>query len=102
MEGLHRGICKDLYGKVKGNISGHSYPIYDHANSSSHNNKLDNFTIMVKESHILARTIKEAMYRRVSDLSLNRDIVKDQLPHIWDEVLFNTPYLHLKQTFPQF
>ena len=38
----------------------------------------------------LMRTIKEALYIRVNNPSLNRNIGKYHLPHIWDEVLFNT------------
>ena len=30
---------------------------------------------------------------RVSDSSLNRNIDKYQLPHIWDDVLVNSPEL---------
>ena len=41
------------------------------------------------------RTIKEALYVRVSDPSLNRNIEKYHLPHVWDEVLFNIPELRL-------
>ena len=41
------------------------------------------------------RTIKEALYIRVNDPSLNRNIGKYHLPHVWDEVLFNIPELRL-------
>ena len=57
--------------------------------------KLNNFSIVGRGSHIITRTIKEAMYIRINDPSLNRNIVKYQLPHIWDEVLCNIPGLHL-------
>ena len=43
----------------------------------------------------IARTIKEAMFIRVNDSSFNRNIGKFQPSHIWNEVLFNTPDLHL-------
>ena len=36
------------------------------------------------------------MYIRVNDKFLNGNIGKFLLPHIWDEVLFNTPALNLK------
>ena len=36
----------------------------------------------------MARTIKEAMYIRVNNATLNRNIGKYNLPHIWDRVLF--------------
>ena len=43
------------------------------------------------------RLIKEAIYIRVNNLSLNRNIGKYHLPHIWDEVLFNITKLKIKQ-----
>ena len=42
------------------------------------------------------RTIKEVLYIRVNYPSLNKNIGKYHLPHIWDEVLFNTSELKLK------
>ena len=35
------------------------------------------------------RAIKEAIYIRVNDPSLNRNVGKYHLPHVWDEVLAN-------------
>ena len=43
-----------------------------------------------------SRNIREAIFIRVNDPSLNRNIGKFQLPHIWDEVLAKSPELHLK------
>ena len=43
-----------------------------------------------------SRAIKEALYIRVNNPSLNKNIGKFHLPHIWDEVLFNTSELKLK------
>ena len=45
---------------------------------------------------VLLRTIKEALYIRVNDPSLNRNVGKYHLPHVWDDVLFNTSELKLK------
>ena len=42
------------------------------------------------------RTIKEALNIRVNDPSLNRNVGKYHLPHVWDEVLVNTSELKLK------
>ena len=42
------------------------------------------------------RAIKEALYIRVNNPSLNRNVGKYHLPHIWDEVLYNIPELKLK------
>ena len=40
--------------------------------------------------------IKEALYIRVNDPSLNRNVGKYHLPHVWDNVLVNTSELKLK------
>ena len=55
---------------------------------------LGNFSILGKKSHNLGRTIKEGMYVRVNELSLNRNIGKYWLY----EVLFNVPDFQLRQT----
>ena len=44
----------------------------------------------------LTRFIKETLYIRVNNPSLNRNIGKYHLPHIWDEVLLNISELKLK------
>ena len=75
--------------------------IYDHLNITGHNITIDNFSIVGREDQNLIRTIKEAQYIRVNNTSLNRNIGKYHLPHIWDEVLFNTSELKLKQNRPQ-
>ena len=71
-------------------------PIYDHYNITGHNINIENFEIVGRESQNLMRTIKEALYIRVNDPSLNRNIGKYHLPHIWDEVLHNISELKLK------
>ena len=43
----------------------------------------------------LARTIKESIYIRVNTPTLNQNIGKYTLNHIWDRVLFNNPGLKL-------
>ena len=65
-------------------------PIYDHYNITGHKISLDNYSIVGREDQNLMRTNKEALYIRVNNPSLNRNIGKYHLPHIWDEVLFNT------------
>ena len=57
---------------------------------------IENFEIVGREDQNLMRTIKEALYIRVNDPSLNRNIGKYHLPHTWDEVLFNISELKLK------
>ena len=45
--------------------------------------------------------MKEAILIRVNDPSLNRNIDKYQLPHIWDEVLVKSPAPKLQYTASQ-
>ena len=71
-------------------------PIHDHSNISGHKVDLNNFTIIGREDQNLTRAIKEALFIRVNDPSLYRNIGKYHLPHIWDEVLHKTPELQLK------
>ena len=71
-------------------------PIHDHHNIMGHELSLENFGIVGREDQNFARAIKEAILIRVSDPSLNRNIGKYQLPHIWDEVLVKSPELKLK------
>ena len=47
--------------------------------------------------HNLARNIKESIYIRVNNPTLNNNIGKFNLPHIWDRVLLNTKGLNLKR-----
>ena len=69
------------------------FPIYDHFNTTGHNVTLENFSIVGREDQNLSRLIKEALFIRVNNPSLNRNIGKYHLPHIWDEVLLNTSEL---------
>ena len=71
-------------------------PTYDHSNITGHNVTIKNFSIVGREDLNLMRTIKEALYIRVNDQSLNRNVGKYHLPHVWDEVLCNTSELKLK------
>ena len=71
-------------------------PIFDHSNTSGHDITINNFTIVGREDQNLTRAIKEALFIRVNDPSLNRNIGKYHLPHIWDEVLHTTSELKLK------
>ena len=49
-----------------------------------------------QNSH-LSRYIKESIYIRVNNPTLNNNIGKFNLPHIWDRVLINTPGLKLNK-----
>ena len=56
---------------------------------------VDNFSIVGREDHNIKRAIKEALYIRSNNPSLNKNIGKYHLPHIWDEVLVNITELQL-------
>ena len=71
-------------------------PIFDHCNIRGHNINITNFSIVGGEDHNLTRAIKEALFIRVNDPSLNRNVGKYHLPHIWDEVLNRTSEFKLK------
>ena len=71
-------------------------PIYEHSNITGHNVTINNFNIVGRENLNLMRTIKEALYIRVNDPSININVGKYHLPHVWDEVLYNTSELKLK------
>ena len=71
-------------------------PIHDHHNITGHGVSQDNLSIVGREDQSIARTIKEAILIRVNNPSLNRNIGKYQLPHIWDEVLVKSPELKFK------
>ena len=70
--------------------------IHHHSNNTGHPTTQHNFQIIWREGHGLARSIKEPIFIRVNNLTLNRSIGKFNLPHIWDRVLLNTPCLTLK------
>ena len=72
------------------------FPIYDHHNITGHDTTIDNFSIVGREDQNLIRAIKEAIYIRVDNPSLNRNIGKYHLPQIWYKVLNNTPECKLK------
>ena len=69
--------------------------IYGHSNISGHSTNSVNFTIIGRKDHGLARTIKESIYIRVNNPTLNRNVGKYNFHHIWDRVLFSTPELKI-------
>ena len=70
-------------------------PIHQHSNHTGHSTSHNNFQIIGREVHSLARNIKESILIRVNNPTLNRNIGKFNIPHIWDRVLLNTPGLNL-------
>ena len=71
-------------------------PIFDHYNITGHSISIENFNIVGREDQNFMRAIKEALYIRVSNQSLNRNIGRYYLPYIWDEVLLNISDLKIK------
>ena len=71
-------------------------PIYEHDNTTGHKTTVENFKIIGREGHGISRTIKGAIYIRVNNPTLNRNVGKYNLPHIWYKVLFATPELKIK------
>ena len=65
-------------------------PIHSHS-QTGHSIENNNFNIIGREDWGQARTIKESIYIRVNNPTLNQNIGKYNLSHIQDRVLFNTP-----------
>ena len=72
------------------------FVIHHHSIQTGHTTNQNNFQIIGREGHNLARNIKESIYIRVNNPSLNNNIGKFNLSHIWDRVLCNTKGLTLK------
>ena len=70
--------------------------IHHHSIQTGHTTNQNNFQIIGREGQNLARNIKESIYTRVNNPSLNNNIGKFNLSHIWDRVLLNTKGLTLK------
>ena len=73
-------------------------PVFLTIQHTGHSATVDNFNIIRMEDRDLARTIKEAIYIRVNNPSLHRNVGKYHLNHLWDRVLFNTPGLKIDST----
>ena len=72
-------------------------PIHHHSINTGLPTTQHNSQIIWREGHSTARTIKESIYIRVNNLTLNRNIGKYNLHHIWDKVFLNTPGLKIKR-----
>ena len=70
--------------------------IHHHSTLTGHTTNQNNFQIIGREGHNLARNIKESIYIRVNNPSLNNNIGKFNLSHTWDRVLLNSKGLTLK------
>ena len=74
-----------------------SSAIHHHSSPTGHPTNHNNFQIIGREGHNLARNIKESIYIRVNNPTLNNNIGKFNLSHIWDRVLLNTKGLTLNK-----
>ena len=71
--------------------------IHHHSSQTGHPTNHNNFQIIGREGHNLARNIKESIYIRVNNTTLNNSIGKFNISHIWDRVLLNTKGLTLNK-----
>ena len=62
-------------------------PIHGHIQQTGNTITENNFNIIGREDWGQARTIKESMFIRVNNPTLNQNIGKYNLNHIWDRVL---------------
>ena len=74
--------CEDEYIGESSRTFGEKYkehlkapsPIFEHQNNTVHITSVENFKIIGREGHNMARAIKEAIYIRVNNPTLNRNI----------------------------
>ena len=97
--------CEEEYIGVSTRMFGERYkehlkkpsPIFEHQNNTGHLTSMDNFKIIGREDHSIARAVKEAMYIRVNNPTLNRIIGKYKLPHLWEGILHFIPGLKISK-----
>ena len=66
------------------------FPINYHYNIRGHATAADSFSILGREDKSLTRSIKEAIFTRVNDPSLTRNIGKYQLPDVSSDITYVT------------
>ena len=93
---IYRGTSRTFRESYKEHLKG-PWVIYHHSSLTAHPTNHNNFQIIGREGHNLARNIKESIFIRVNNPTLNNNIDKFNLPHIWNRVLLNTPGLNLKR-----
>ena len=97
--------CEDEYIGESSRTFGESYKehlkapslIFEHQNNTDYTTSVENFKIIGREGHNMARTIKEAMYIRVKIPTLNRIIWKVQHATPLDRVLHFIPELKINK-----
>ena len=63
-------------------------PIYDYQQKTGLCTSVEDFNMLGREGHSLTRSLIQSIFMRVSNLILNRNIGKYNLPDIWGRVLF--------------
>ena len=91
---VHRETSRTLGERYREHLKEPS-PMHVYSLQTVHNATSDNFYNIGREDQGLARTIKESIYIRVNNPTLNRNVGKFNLNHIWDRVLHNTPGLKI-------
>ena len=62
-------------------------PVHHHSSNTGHPTTQQNFQIIGREGHGLARNIKESIFIRVNNPTLNKNIGKFNLPHVQDSLM---------------
>ena len=83
---------RTLGGMLQGTSEG-TLPIQVHSQLTGHQLSPNNFNILGREGQDLTRLMKESIYIRVNNPTLNRNIGKFHLNHIWERVFLSTPNL---------
>ena len=92
---IHRGVRQITRWESQGTFQG-PLPHPPHSTTTGHPMDPEQFNIVHKEVNSHFRTMKEAMVIQVQDPTLNRNLGKYQLLHIWDHLLLASPTLQCK------
>ena len=95
LEEYIRESGRALGDRVKEHLKAPS-PIHQHSTTTGHPLDPELFIIIHKEVNSHSRTIKESMFICIHDPTLNRNLGKYQLLHIWDHLLQASAALQLK------
>ena len=91
--GVHCRDWQSIWGQAERTPQG---PIPQHTSSTGHPTSQECFSIVHRDAQGTGRNIKEAMFIWANDPSLNSNLGKYQLSHVWDQILQDTPALKLK------
>ena len=64
-------------------------PIYEHNNTTGHKPSVENFKIIGREGHGISRTIQEAIYIRVNNPTLNRNVGNKPATYLGQSSVFH-------------